>query len=129
MSKKNLSQKNRKFLNTWVEDHSPLQSLWFPLQTWVGFLLNSPTCFVVHYSRDEGKSTFSKANMSPHKYAWYNSCVLSDFPPWHGHRNVLTEHLLYSRNWRNTSIESLQIAFSACTHICIQFYTNGNKIS
>lgn len=54
-SKGNLSWNNRKFLNTWVEDHSPLQPLWFPLQSWTGFLLNSPTCFVVHYSRDEGE--------------------------------------------------------------------------
>lgn len=54
-SKGNLSWNNRKFLNTWVEDHSPLQPLWFPLQSWTGFLLNSPACFVVHYSRDEGE--------------------------------------------------------------------------
>lgn len=46
-------QKNRKFLNTWVEDHSPLQFLSFPLQSWAGFLSNSPTCFVVRYSRME----------------------------------------------------------------------------
>lgn len=81
-----MSQKKRKFLNTWVQDHSPLQSLWFPLQSWAGFLLSNPTCFVIHYSRDAGeKSIFSKVNMFPHKYTWYNLHVLSDFPLWHGH--------------------------------------------
>lgn len=92
-SKGNLSWKTRKFLNTWVEDHSPLQPLWFPLQSWAGFLLNSPTCFVVHYSRDEEKSTFSKAITFPHKYVWYNLYVLSGFPPRHRHLSI-TMYLL-----------------------------------
>lgn len=59
-SEGNVSWKNRKLPYTWVGDHSPLQSLWFPPQSWAGFLLNSPACFVVHYSRDEEKSIFSK---------------------------------------------------------------------
>lgn len=55
-SKKDFLQKNRKFPITWAEDHSPLQFLWSPLQSWAEFLSNSPTGFVVHYSRNERKA-------------------------------------------------------------------------